>query len=106
MIHNSLEDKLQQFANPVEMLRNAEAGPYQFPVKSEFTNWRDEQEAWRQSAVFFDQSYHMADHYFEGPDVRRLLEDVAHMDYRFSQTARYKGCACHIARTPFRVRLR
>ena len=69
-------------------------------------NWRDEQEFWRKTAVFFDQSYHMADHYFEGPDVRRLLEDVAHMDYRFSQTARYKGCACHIARTPFRVRLR
>ena len=77
MIHNSLEDKLQQFANPIDMLRNAEAGPYQFPVKSEFTNWRDEQEAWRQSAVFFDQSYHMTDHYIEGPDVKKLVESLA-----------------------------
>lgn len=77
MIHNSLEDKLHQFGNPVEMLRNAEAGPYQFPIKSEFTNWRDEQEAWRQSAVFFDQSYHMTDHYIEGPDVKKLVESLA-----------------------------
>jgi glycine cleavage system aminomethyltransferase T len=72
----SLEDKIQEYGSPVNMLRNAKAGPYQFPVKSEFTNWRDEQEAWRKTAVLLDQSYHMTDHYIEGPDVKKLLSDL------------------------------
>lgn len=72
----SLEAKLRQFDNPVEMLRNASGGPYQFPIKSEFSNWRDEQEAFRKTAVLFDQSFHMTDHYIEGPDVKRLLTDL------------------------------
>ena len=59
------------------MLRNAPLGPYQFPIRSEFSNWRDEQEAWRKTAVLFDQSYHMSDHYVEGPDVKRLISDIA-----------------------------
>lgn len=77
MSARSLEDKIQQIGNPVDMLRNAPAGPYVFPIQSEFTNWRDEQQSWRKTAVFFDQSYHMTDHYMEGPDVHRLLQDLA-----------------------------
>ena len=77
MAHSSLEDRIQQVGNPVDMLRNAPVGPYVFPIPSEFTNWRDEQESWRKTAVFFDQSYHMTDHYIEGPDVIRLLSDLA-----------------------------
>jgi vanillate/3-O-methylgallate O-demethylase len=73
----SLEDKIRQAGNPVDMLRNCLVGPYVFPIPSEFTNWRDEQESWRKTAVFFDQSYHMTDHYIEGPDVVRLLSDLA-----------------------------
>lgn len=73
----TLEDKLKTVGNPVDMLRNAQLGPYQFPIKAEFTNWRDEQEAWRNGAVLFDQSFHMTDHHIEGPDVKRLLEDLA-----------------------------
>jgi glycine cleavage system aminomethyltransferase T len=76
MPYSSLEDKIQQVGNPVEMLRNVQVGPYIFPIQSEFTNWRDEQESWRKTAVFFDQSYHMTDHYIEGPDVIRLLSDL------------------------------
>lgn len=77
MAVETLEDKINRFRNPVEMLRNAQLGPYQFPIKSEFTNWRDEQEAWRNGAVLFDQSFHMTDHYIEGPDVKRLMSDLA-----------------------------
>ena len=77
MAHSSLEDRIQQVGNPVDMLRNVPVGPYVFPIPSEFTNWRDEQESWRKTAVFFDQSYHMTDHYIEGPDVIRLLSDLA-----------------------------
>ncbi len=72
----SLEDKIQRSGNVVEMLRNAPQGPYQFPIKAEFSNWRDEQEAWRKTAVLFDQSYHMTDLRIEGPGLRQLLTDV------------------------------
>ena len=77
MAINSLQDKINAIGNPVDMLRNAQAGPYQFPIKAEFTNWRDEQEAWRNGAVLFDQSFHMTDHYIKGPDVKRLVEALA-----------------------------
>lgn len=59
------------------MLRHAQVGGYQFPFASEYTNWRDEQEAWQKSVALFDQSFHMTDVYFEGPDVKRLLSDLS-----------------------------
>ena len=77
MERESLEAKLNRIGNPVDMLRNAPLGPYQFPIKAEFSNWRDEQEAWRNGAVLFDQSFHMTDHHIAGPDVKRLMSDLA-----------------------------
>ena len=73
----SLEDKLKDWKNPVEMLRNAPVGGYVFPIQPEFSNWRDEQEAWQRTAALFDLSHHMTDIYFEGPDLMRLLSDLA-----------------------------
>ena len=73
----SLAQKLKSWKNPVEMLRNAPTGGYVFPIAPEFTNWRDEQEAWLNTAVLFDLSKHMTDIYFEGPDLMRLLERLA-----------------------------
>src|SRR2546422_3296401 len=56
------------------MLRNSPLGPYVYPVvPSEFSNWRDEQRAWKESCVLFNQSYHMADMWIEGPDAIKLL---------------------------------
>jgi glycine cleavage system aminomethyltransferase T len=76
MAGNTLEDKIKSIGNPVDMLRNAQVGPYVFPVASEFSNWRDEQEAWRNSVTLLDQSYHMTDLYIEGKDTVRLLSDL------------------------------
>jgi glycine cleavage system aminomethyltransferase T len=73
----SLEQKIQDWGSPVRMLRNATVGPYVFPIASEFSNWRDEQAAWQKTAVLFDLSKHMTDIYFEGPDLMRLLSDLA-----------------------------
>ena len=51
MTQRSLEDKLQAAASPVEMARNSQIGPYVYPaVPAEFSNWRDEQVAWRRPA--------------------------------------------------------
>lgn len=77
MTASTLDAKINASGNPVEMLRNAPAGPYQFPIKAEFSNWRDEQAAWRNGAVLFDQSFHMTDLYVRGKDTRRLVTDLA-----------------------------
>ncbi len=77
MAPTSLEDKLQAAGSAVELARNSQIGPYVYPkVPAEFTNWRDEQIAWRETAALFDQSHHMTDLYIEGPDAIRLLSDL------------------------------
>jgi hypothetical protein len=55
MTHRSLEETLQAAESPVEMLRNSHIGPHAFPGTAEFTNWRDEQRAWRKACVLFVQ---------------------------------------------------
>jgi vanillate/3-O-methylgallate O-demethylase len=77
MSHRSLEEKLQAAGSAAEMARDSQIGPYVYPaVPPEFTNWRDEQAAWRETSALFDQSHHMTDLYVEGPDVVRLLSDL------------------------------
>jgi vanillate/3-O-methylgallate O-demethylase len=77
MAPNSLEEALTAAGSAVEMARNSQIGPYVYPaVPPEFTNWRDEQVAWRDTCALFDQSHHMTDLYVEGPDVLRLLSDL------------------------------
>jgi vanillate/3-O-methylgallate O-demethylase len=77
MAPTNLEDKLQAAGSAVALARNSQIGPYVYPaVAAEFTNWRDEQIAWRETAALFDQSHHMTDLYIEGPDAIRLLSDL------------------------------
>ncbi len=48
MAASSLSERMKEFANPVAMLRKSKIGMYVYPVVApEFTNWRDEQRAWR-----------------------------------------------------------
>ena len=83
MTHHTLEHKIEAAGSPVELARNSQIGPYVYPkVPAEFTNWRDEQVAWRETAALFDQSHHMTDLYVEGPDVIRLLSDLAREQLR------------------------
>lgn len=78
MTDRSLEDILQSTHNTVEMLRNSQIGAYVYPVvPAEFSNWRDEQRAWRETAVLFDQSHHMAELTVEGPGAEDLLSSLA-----------------------------
>jgi vanillate/3-O-methylgallate O-demethylase len=74
---SSLSSLIAQHTNPVEMLRNSKIGMYVYPVVApEFTNWRDEQGAWRDHAVLFDQSHHMDELIVEGPDAEAFLSYV------------------------------
>lgn len=73
----SLSDVMAQSGNPVSMLRNSKIGMYVYRVVApEFTNWRDEQRAWRDSAVLFDQTHHMDELIVEGPDAEAFLAHV------------------------------
>ena len=75
MSEKSLEDLLQAAGGPVKLLRESQTGPYVYPVvPPEYSNWRDEQRAWRETCILFNQSYHMTDMYVEGPDAPKLLE--------------------------------
>src|SRR5918992_4170984 len=77
MSHRSLEDALQAAGSAVALARNSQLGPYVYPaVPPEFSNWREEQVAWRETCALFDQSHHMTDLYVEGQDVVRLLSDL------------------------------
>ena len=77
MSHKSLEELLKTFPNPVTMLRNSKIGAYVYPVVPyEYSNWRDEQRAWLETACLFDQSHHMANLYVEGPDTLKLLSHL------------------------------
>jgi glycine cleavage system aminomethyltransferase T len=70
----SLADVLKSTSNVADFLRNQPTGPNVYPgVPAEYTNWRDEQRAWAETAILFNQSYHMADLLVEGPDALKLL---------------------------------
>ncbi len=78
MSERNLQDVLDAAPNIVELLRNSQIGAYIYPVVPyEFTNWRREQRAWRETAVLFDQSHHMVNFFFKGPDALRLVSDTA-----------------------------
>jgi vanillate/3-O-methylgallate O-demethylase len=73
----TLEDLLQSAGNTATMVRNSQIGAYVYPVvASEFTNWRDEQRAWRETCVLYDQSHHMVNLHLEGPDALKMLSYV------------------------------
>lgn len=74
----NLEEAIQQAGNPVDLLWEAQTPPSVVPrLAPEFSNWRDEQLAWRRTAVIYDQSHHMADLNLKGPDALRLIKDLA-----------------------------
>jgi len=96
MAYKNLEELLQSVGNPVRLLRDSQIGPYAFPVvRPEFSNWRDEQRAWRDTCALFDQSHHMTDLYVEGPDALRLLSNLAinsFKKFKVNQAKQFVGC--------------
>jgi len=92
----SLEAALQTVGSPVELLRNSQIGPYAFPVvRTEFTNWRDEQRSWRETCALFDQSHHMSDLYLKGPDALKLFSDLgvnSFKNFKVDQAKQFVAC--------------
>jgi vanillate/3-O-methylgallate O-demethylase len=79
---SSLQDLIDATPDLVAYLYNDAPGPHSraraglSPVPAEFSNWRDEQRSWRETAVLFDQSHHMPELYVTGPDAFRLLNSI------------------------------
>jgi vanillate/3-O-methylgallate O-demethylase len=73
----NLQQKMDAAGGAVEMLRNNKLGTYIYPVvPSEFSNFRREVRAWRQTAVLFDQSHHMDNLILKGSGALKLLSDT------------------------------
>jgi vanillate/3-O-methylgallate O-demethylase len=70
---SDLDEEIRAAGGPLELMRSGRSGSFPFPIRAEFTNWRDEQESWRTSAALMDLSHHMTDLTVEGPDCYRLL---------------------------------
>jgi vanillate/3-O-methylgallate O-demethylase len=92
----NLQDAIDAAGSPVKMLRNSPLGPYVYPVvPSEFSNWRDEQRAWKETCVLFNQSYHMADMWIEGPDAIKLLKATginSFENFPVNKAKQFVGC--------------
>jgi vanillate/3-O-methylgallate O-demethylase len=97
MSQQNLEQVLQAAKNPVDLLRNSKIGAYVYPVvPPEFSNWRDEQRAWRETAVLFDQSHHMAEMLVTGPDADKFLNYLATNSFKgfeINQAKQFAPCS-------------
>ena len=97
----SLESLLASVPNLVDYFYHDTLGPHSrsrpglSPVPTEHSNWRSEQQAWRETAVLFDQSHHMPELFLSGPDALRLLSRVGINSFANFQPGRAKqlvGC--------------
>src|SRR5882757_9828778 len=77
----SLQDLIDSVPNLAEHFYNNTLAPHYQARTSlsvryipfEFTNWREEQHAWRDTAILFDQSHHMPELFLKGPDSQKVL---------------------------------
>ena len=73
----TLADALARTGNAVELLRNQDWPSITFPIKPEFTNWRDEQRAWSSTVAIMDQSHHMTQLFLGGSDLIATLSAIS-----------------------------
>jgi syringate O-demethylase/vanillate/3-O-methylgallate O-demethylase len=66
-------------------------------IAPEYSNWREEQRAWRETAVMFNQSHHMPVLYVKGPDATKLLNHLSPNTFANLSVSRAKQ---YIACTP------
>ena len=80
---SNLQEVLDEAGNTVQHLRDSQLGTYIYPVvPAEFTNWRREQIAWRETAVLFDQSHHMVNFFMSGPGRAQAAVGHRHQQLR------------------------
>ena len=91
----NLQDVLDASGNIVQLLRNSQIGAYVYPVVPyEFTNWRREQRAWRETTVLFDQSHHMVNLFMRGPGAIKLISDTRDQQRRPTSRSTWPSSTC------------
>lgn len=63
-------------------------------VRPEFTTWRDEQWAWRNSIAVHDQSYHMQSLHVRGPDALALTQFLSVNSFKSFEQGAAKQLVC------------
>jgi vanillate/3-O-methylgallate O-demethylase len=91
----SLQAAIDRVGEPVELLRNlrTRATSHGY-VQPEFTNWRAEAQAWRESCALMDQSHHMNDLYINGPGALELLTGLGVNSFAGFGPGRAKQLVC------------
>src|SRR5882762_11888783 len=82
---SSLQDLIESKRSLVDFFYNETISPFHVSrtslfakyIAPEYTNWRNEQRAWRESAILFDQSHHMPALFIKGRDATKLLSHLA-----------------------------
>ncbi len=95
---NSLQDLIDEKVDIVDYFYNDTISQYHASrtglfapyIAPEYTSWREEQRAWRESAVLFNQSHHMPVLYVKGPDARKLLNYISPNSFENLSPARAK----------------
>lgn len=81
MTAQTLQQKIDASGGALNMLRSSPVTGVIFPgIPAEFTNWRDEQRAWHESVVLFEQSYHMTELHLRGADVMKFVSEFVTND--------------------------
>jgi vanillate/3-O-methylgallate O-demethylase len=98
----SLQLLIDKTPDLVEFFRNDTLAPHAkhraelTPIPVDETNWRDEQRAWRETAILFNQSFHMPELFVRGKDAFRLLNYVGINSFENFDPGRAKsllGCS-------------
>ena len=100
MAAKTLQDVIDAQADLVEYFYNDTISPFHqsrtglFAAKNliapEYSNWRDEQRAWRETAALFNQSHHMPVLYVSGPDAHAMLQYLTPCSFANLATTRAK----------------
>jgi vanillate/3-O-methylgallate O-demethylase len=102
--HTSLEELLRSKSSLFDFFYNDTLAPHSrarpglSPIPLEHSNWIEEQRAWRESAVIFEQSHHMPEIFLRGPDAARLLNSIGINTFANFTPGRVKqfiGCNPH-----------
>lgn len=91
---NTLESALESANDPLEVLSTPRPFPGWVVEPDEYTNWKEEQKAWRETCALRN---HVGNHTFkfEGPDARALLSDFGVNDlssFEVGQAKQYIAC--------------
>ncbi len=86
---DSMEEAVQAAGGPVELMRDLGVGRFT-KVRDEYTHWIEEQRSWAETCGLMDQSYHMTDHYVEGPDALEFYSTYTVNNYDNAEPGKAK----------------